>query len=180
MLVQTLYIYLTNTLWTPHHISWIDSFVCWNHDKFLHTIFVCKISKYLCSINIILDTLARIVFHHGYMFICSSMEYIFRLIFLEHFFHSILFSDGCDNGMSFYVWPVLLHHQSDVMLWGFRLINKNHLRWIVRSNLSDHLTSNTACRSSDENSLACKHLTNFLHIHFDFIARKQFIDTYLS
>ena len=167
--VQALHIYLTDTLTATHYIGWVHSLIRRYHHEFLHTILHTYISNHLRSVNIIQHRLTWVILHHRHMLICSCMEHIIWSVPVEQSIHSGYTADAGHNHICIYIREFPCHHKTDIMLRGFCLVYQNHLLWFERSYLTNHLRTDTACRTGNQYAFI---LQQFCH-------RLQ-VDIYLS
>ena len=72
------------------------------------------------------------------MFVGRSMEDIVGAIRFENLLYAIAVADIRDDGFGFYIRPFILHHQPDIVLRRFGLVDENHLLRIVDSYLPYH------------------------------------------
>ena len=158
--VQTLHINLTDTFRTAHHVSWIHSLIRRYHHEFLHSVLHTQISNDLRSVDIIQHCLTRIILHHRHMLICCSMEHVIRSILIEQSIHSGYSIDTSHNHLRINIRIVLCHHQTDIMLRSLCLVYQNHLLRFERSYLTNHLRTDRACRTSNQNAFIFQQFSN--------------------
>ena len=107
------------------------------------------------------------------------MEHVVWTIFLKHLVHSPLSANTGHNNLSFDVGKILRHHQTNVMLWCFRLIYQNHTCWLIDSNLAHHLRANGSCRTCNQHLLSFQQFSNTLHVHLYFFSWQQVFHRHL-
>ena len=70
--------------------------------NFLVSYFTAKSATTRVPSTLFQNTSSGVVFHHRYMFICGSVEYIIRVMFLEDLFHTLLTADVAYYRVGFY------------------------------------------------------------------------------
>ena len=142
-LVETLHVNLANTLRASHNIGWVDSLIGRNHHKLLNAILNAKVGNDLCTVYIVLNTLAWIVLHHRHVLVGSGMEHIIGTECREYLLHTVELANACYNSLGWYVGELAHHHQADIVLRSLGLVDKHHIRRLIHSNLTYHLGTNT-------------------------------------
>ena len=82
--------------------------------------------------------------------------------------------------MSLDVGPLVLHHQSDIMLRRLSSIHQHQFRGLIDGNLAHHLTTNTTGRASNHDAFACQLFTHRFHVHLNLITWQQVLNTNLA
>ena len=67
------------------------------------------------------------------------MEDIVRTETLEDILHVRLVADTRYHGLGRETRILVLHHQTDIMLWGLCLVDEHHRSWFELSHLTNHL-----------------------------------------
>ena len=97
----------------------------------------------------------------------------------EDALHALFLADAGDNGVHPDIWPALSHHQSDVVLRSFGLVDEHHLGGSKLSNLAYHLAADATCRTGDKDALTREHATDALEVDLDLIAWQEVVDAHL-
>ena len=110
-LIKTLHVDFANSLATSHYIGWINGFVGRDHHKFLHTILDAQVGYYLRAVDIVEDTLTRIIFHHRHVLVSGRVEDVVGAKGGENLFHSYLVRNGGDDSRDFNAREVVQHQK---------------------------------------------------------------------
>ena len=94
----------------------------------------------------------------------------------EDFLHAVLLADGGDHGMCLNVGVLLGHHQADVVLRCFGLVDEHHFCGMVDGDLAHHLRTNRACRTRYHHLLATEEGADALHINLNLVAGQQVLN----
>ena len=113
------------------------------------------------------------------MLVSGGMEDVVGTEVGEDALHALFLTDAGDNGLHLDIGELLTHHQADIVLRGFGLVDEHHLGGSKLSNLADHLTTDAACGTGDKDALALEHLVKALHIDIDLVAWQQVVDAHL-
>ena len=125
-----------------------------------------------------MDALGRVVLHHGHVLVGGRVEDIIRLEFAEDLPHLGLVGDGCHHGGGFDVREIMGHHQPDVVLRGFRLVDQHQFRRFVDGNLADHFTADGAGRAGNQDFPAFEHAAHGFHIYLYLLAGEEVLNAH--
>ena len=142
--VEALHVDLADTFRAAHHVGRVHCFVGRDHHKLLGTELHAHVGDDLGAIDVVHDCLARVVFHHGHVFVCGGMEHIVRAEGSEHALHACTAADAGHHHFTGNVREFVGHHQADVVLRCLGLVDEHHLGWVEGSHLSDDLGADGA------------------------------------
>ena len=175
-LIERLTIYLTNALGASHHVSWVDSFICRNHDKLLSAILHREVCYHARTIYIILHSHGWIIFHHRHMLVSGSMEHIFGSILTENLLHLCLIAYRAHDGRSDHFWIIVHHIEANIVHRCLSLIDKNQFGRRKSSHLTSHFRADRAGSTSDKDTFSSEHGSNSLHIDLNLFAWQEVFD----
>ena len=178
MVVESLTVDFTDTLWASHDVGWVDGFVGGDHDELLSAVLHGKVSNDARTIDIVADCLTRVVLHHGHVLVSCCMEDVLRHMLGENLLHVILIGYAWNDGEALEVFMVVGHKETHIVHRGLCLIDKYEFGWLELSHLTRHLATDGACCSGDEDALALEHCAYGFHIDLDLLARKEVFDLY--
>ena len=95
------------------------------------------------------------------------MEHVVGLELAENLFHPVCTTDAGDDCLCRDVGIVALHHETDIVLWGFCLVDEHHGCRLIDGYLSYHLGTNATGCTCDENASSSQHLADRIHIDLD-------------
>ena len=101
------------------------------------------------------------------------MEHIFGAELTEDGIHTRHAADGGYHDVGIDMGILLGHHQPQVVLGRLCLIDEHHRCRPTGGNLTDHLRSDGACRTRDEDAATAEQLADGLHIDLDLSTRQQ-------
>ena len=179
-LIKTLYINLTDTLRATHHVSRVNSLIGRNHNELLNAILHAQVGYYLSTPDVVLNTFARIILHHRHMLICSCMEHIIRFKMTENFLHTVFLTDRSNHGFGLDIRIIVLHHQANIVQRSLSLIYQHHFSRFVDSNLTNHFRTDRTGSTCNKHPLSTKQSTYTIHIHLNFLTRKQVFNLHLT
>ena len=175
-LIKTLHVDFANSLAASHYIGRIYGFVGRNHHELLHAKLDAQVGYYLRAVDIVEDTLARVVFHHRHVLVSGGVEDVVGTKGGENLFHPYLVRNGGDDSRDFNAREVVQHQQAYVVLRRLCLIDKHQFGRLQQTDLPNHLAANAARRSGNQNARAGYFLTYTLHINLNLIARQKVFD----
>lgn len=152
--VETLHVHLADALGTAHHIGGVHGFVGGYHDKLLGAVLHCHIGNDTGAHYIVVNALAGVVFQHGHMLIGGGMEHVVGTVLREYHIHTSFLAYRHDNGLCRDVGVLLCHHEADVVLGCFGLVDEYQLCGLELGYLTYYLAADAACRTSDEHVLS--------------------------
>ena len=174
--VEGLAVDLADTLGAAHDIGGVDGFVGGDHDELLGAILDGEVGDDMGAEDIVLDCHSGVVLHHGDMLISCGMEDIVGTVLGEELIHAGLVADGGDDGEGLDIGEAVGHHQSDIVHRGLGLIDEDHLTGMEEGDLVDHLATDRACSTGDEDDLVAELVGDGIHIDVDPVARKEVFD----
>ena len=148
-----LHINLSNTLRRTHNVGGVHSLIRRNHDEFLNVEFHRKIGNILCTENVCENSLRRITLHHRNMFICSCMEHISRMIFLECMLHTLIVGNIAYKQMYFRIRERSLHFKLHVVHRSLGLVQKHNVGGSHARNLTDNFATYRSGSTGNHDSL---------------------------
>ena len=113
------------------------------------------------------------------MFVGCSVEHIVWAIFVEKHIHTGLTANTGHNGLTLNVGKFLGHHQANIVLRRFSLINQYHRRRFESCHLTHYLGTYRACRACYQHTFACQQFTHRLQVDLDFLTRQQVFHLHL-
>ena len=176
--VKALDVDFTDALGAAHYVGGIHSLVRRNHDELLDAVFDGHIGNDLGAVDVVHDGLGRIVLHHGDVLVCGRMEYVIRKEVPENEIHPGAAADAGDDNLARNVREVLRHHEANVVLGRFSLVDEHHLGRLELRHLPHYLHADGACRSGDEHFLAGEETFDGFHVHLDLGARQKVFHAY--
>ena len=175
-LVQALHVDFADTLGAAHDVGGIHRFVGGNHHELLHLVFHTEVGDDLRAPHVVLHAFAGVVLHHGHVLVGCGVEDVVGAERAEDFLHAVLLADGGDHGMCLNVGVLLGHHQADVVLRCFGLVDEYHFCGMIDGDLAYHLRTDGACRTCNHHLLAAEECADAVHIHLYLVARQQVLN----
>ncbi len=110
------------------------------------------------------------------MLVGSRMQHDDRLEIPEYFFHLLRFRDRSDHCCAGDFGISAHHHQADVMLGRFRLVDQHHFAGVQLGNLAHDFAADAAGRARNQHLLSLEGLSDGLHIDHDLVPGQEIVD----
>ena len=177
--VQALDVDFADTLAASHDVGGIHRLVRGYHHELLGAVLHGHIGNDLGAVDVVHDRLGGVVLHHGHMLVRRGMENIVRTEGAEHAFHARTAADAGDHHLAGDVREIPGHHEADIVLRGFRLVDEHHFGGLEAGHLAHDFHADGAGRTGDEDPFAGKLFLHRLQVHADFRAGQQVLYAHL-